>query len=63
MGKLIVQKYGGSSLADNVRIMSVAERIVSASVSGNQIVVVVSAMGNSTDDLLSLASSLSLIHI
>ena len=41
MGKLIVQKYGGSSLADNVRIMSVAERIVSASVSGNQIVVVV----------------------
>ena len=59
MGKLIVQKYGGSSLADNVRIMSVAERIVSASVSGNQIVVVVSAMGNSTDDLLSLASSIS----
>ena len=58
MGKLIVQKYGGSSLADNVRIMSVAERIVSASVSGNQIVVVVSAMGNSTDDLLSLASSI-----
>ena len=59
MGKLIVQKYGGSSLSDKFRIMSVAERIVRSSVSGNQIVVVVSAMGNSTDNLLELASGIS----
>lgn len=59
MGKLIVQKYGGSSLSDKSRIMSVSERIVRSSVSGNQIVVVVSAMGNSTDNLLELASSIS----
>ena len=39
--------------------MSVAERIVRSSVSGNQTVVVLSAMGNSTDNLLELASSIS----
>ena len=60
MGKLIVQKYGGSSLSDNGKIMSVAERIVKSTVSGNQtVVVVVSAMGNRTDDLLTLASGIS----
>ena len=59
MGKLIVQKYGGSSLSDKGKIMSVAERIVKTTGSGNEVVVVVSAMGNSTDDLLALASGIS----
>jgi aspartate kinase len=59
MSKLIVQKYGGSSLSDNTRIMSVAERISQNSILGYQTVVVVSAMGKSTDDLLSLSVKIS----
>jgi aspartate kinase len=51
---LIVQKYGGSSVADPVRIRSVARRVV-ASAAGNQLVVVVSAMGKTTDSLVNLA--------
>jgi aspartate kinase len=53
---LIVQKYGGSSVADAERIKRVAERIVAARRSGNEVVVVVSAMGDTTDELLELAS-------
>jgi aspartate kinase len=52
---LIVQKYGGSSVADATRIKRVAERIVSAKRAGNDVVVVVSAMGDTTDELLDLA--------
>jgi len=51
---LIVQKYGGSSVADPVRIRSVARRVVASS-AGNQLVVVVSAMGKTTDSLVNLA--------
>src|SRR5262249_2312377 len=51
---LLVQKFGGSSVADAEKIMSVARR-VAASAPGNQMVVVVSAMGKTTDGLLSLA--------
>src|SRR5438552_12544437 len=51
---LIVQKYGGSSVADAARIQSVARR-AAESAHGNQLVVVVSAMGKTTDGLLSLA--------
>ena len=51
---LIVQKYGGSSVADAERIRSVARR-VAESARGNQLVVVVSAMGKTTDGLLGLA--------
>ena len=51
---LIVQKYGGSSLADAEKIKSVAGRVAS-SASGHQLVVVVSAMGKTTDSLVSLA--------
>ncbi len=53
---IIIQKYGGSSLATPELIKNVAKRIARAHTSGNKIVATVSAMGNSTDDLLSLAS-------
>ena len=52
---LIVQKYGGSSVADATRIKRVAERIVATKRAGNDVVVVVSAMGDTTDELLDLA--------
>jgi aspartate kinase len=52
---LIVQKYGGSSVADAEKIGNVARRIAKARDEGNQVVVVVSAMGDTTDDLLKLA--------
>ena len=52
----IIQKYGGSSLATPELIKNVAKRIATAHTSGNKLVATVSAMGNSTDDLLSLAS-------
>jgi len=51
---LIVQKYGGSSVADPVRIRNVARRVAEGAAS-NQLVVVVSAMGKTTDSLMSLA--------
>jgi aspartate kinase len=56
---LIVQKYGGSSVADAERIKRVAERIVTARKSGHEVVVVVSAMGDTTDELLDLAHQVS----
>ncbi len=52
---LIVQKYGGSSVADAERIKSVARRIAATKDKGNQVVVVVSAMGDTTDELIKLA--------
>jgi len=52
---LVVQKYGGSSVADAERIKRVAERIVATRKAGNDVVVVVSAMGDTTDELLALA--------
>ena len=52
---LVVQKYGGSSVADAERIKRVAERIVATRKSGSDVVVVVSAMGDTTDELLDLA--------
>jgi aspartate kinase len=52
---LVVQKYGGSSVATAERIRRVAERIVKTKRSGNDVVVVVSAMGDTTDELLELA--------
>lgn len=53
---LIVQKFGGSSVADAESIKRVAKRIVDTRRSGNDVVVVVSAMGDTTDELLDLAS-------
>ena len=52
---LVVQKYGGSSVASAERIRRVAERIVETKKAGNDVVVVVSAMGDTTDELLDLA--------
>jgi len=56
---VIVQKYGGSSVASPEKIKSVAQRIVDTRRMGHQVVVVVSAMGNTTNELLELASSVS----
>ncbi|KNZ43048.1 aspartate kinase [Acetobacterium bakii] len=55
MQDLIVQKYGGSSVADVERIRRVAGRIIETKEKGKKVVVVVSAMGDTTDDLVSLA--------
>jgi aspartate kinase len=52
---LIVQKYGGSSVADAESIKRVAKRIVETRKAGNEVVVVVSAMGDTTDELVDLA--------
>ncbi|MBN9608964.1 MAG: aspartate kinase [Actinobacteria bacterium 69-20] len=56
---LIVQKYGGSSVESAERIKRVAERIVATRKAGNEVVVVVSAMGDTTDNLLDLATQVS----
>ena len=56
---IIVQKYGGSSLADAERIKHVASRIGACKERGNDVVVVVSAMGDTTDDLIDLAHRVS----
>ena len=55
----VVQKYGGSSVADAERVKRVAERIVASRREGNEVVVVVSAMGDTTDELLDLAQQVS----
>jgi aspartate kinase len=55
---LVVQKYGGSSVADAERIKRVAERIVATRREGNDVVVVVSAMGDTTDELIDLAEQI-----
>jgi aspartate kinase len=52
---LIVQKYGGTSVANPERINAVADRVAATAGSGHQVVVVVSAMGQTTDDLIELA--------
>lgn len=52
---LVVKKFGGSSVADPERIKRVARRVVEEHQKGNQVVVTVSAMGDTTDDLISLA--------
>ena len=56
---LIVQKYGGTSVADPDRIRAVAENVAITRRNGNDVVVVVSAMGKATDNLIALADSVS----
>jgi aspartate kinase len=56
---LVVQKYGGSSVDSAERIKKVAERIVETRNEGNEVVVVVSAMGDTSDELLDLATQVS----
>jgi aspartate kinase len=58
MGQLIVQKYGGSSVADPERIKNVARRIAESAAEGHRMVVVVSAMGKTTDALVALAHAI-----
>lgn len=55
---LVVQKYGGSSVADVEAMRRVAKRVVATREAGNTVVVVVSAMGDTTDDLLDMADAL-----
>ncbi|MGD2061651.1 MAG: aspartate kinase [Acidimicrobiia bacterium] len=55
---VVVQKYGGTSVANPDRIKAVADRVRSTRDSGNDVVVVVSAMGDTTDDLLALAAEI-----
>ena len=59
MGKLIVKKFGGSSVADIERIESVADNIELEIQRGNKVTVVLSAMGNSTDELIDMAKQIS----
>jgi aspartate kinase len=54
-GRLVVQKYGGTSVGDAERIKRVAERISARGLAGDRVVVVVSAMGDTTDELIALA--------
>src|SRR3989440_8581813 len=56
---IVVQKYGGSSVADVTRIKQVAERVMRTRAAGHDVVVVVSAMGDTTDELLALAKQVS----
>lgn len=56
---LVVQKYGGSSVADAEGIKRVARRIVDTKKDGHEVVVVVSAMGDTTDELIELAEQVS----
>jgi aspartate kinase len=56
---IVVQKYGGSSVADVSRIRQVAERVMRTRGAGHDVVVVVSAMGDTTDDLIALAKQVS----
>ena len=56
---IVVQKYGGSSVADAARMKQVADRVMRTRAQGHEVVVVVSAMGDTTDDLLRLAKQVS----
>jgi aspartate kinase len=56
---IVVQKYGGSSVADAARMKQVADRVMRTRGEGHDVVVVVSAMGDTTDDLLGLAKQVS----
>ena len=56
---IVVQKYGGSSVADAEGVKRVAQRILDAKRAGNDVVVVVSAMGDTTDELIDLAEQVS----
>src|SRR5712691_9701871 len=56
---IVVQKYGGSSVADVAKLKQVADRVMRTRREGRDVVVVVSAMGDTTDDLLGLAKQVS----
>ncbi|MBU1042938.1 MAG: aspartate kinase [Candidatus Omnitrophica bacterium] len=58
MEKMVVQKYGGTSVANPARIKSVAERVVATKKQGYKVVVVVSALGDTTDELIELSKQI-----
>ncbi len=58
MRNILVQKYGGTSVADADRIKNVAEKVVATKKNGHDVVVVVSALGDTTDELISLAAKI-----
>lgn len=60
MDNIIVQKYGGTSVGDVERIFNVAKRVIDTKESGNHVVVVVSAMGDTTDELIEKAKQITL---
>jgi len=60
---LIVQKFGGSSVADAEGVKRVARRVVDTQKAGNDVVVVVSAMGDTTDELLDRSPAMSLLPV
>ena len=55
---LVVQKFGGTSVADSEKILAAARKAVRAHQNGHQVVMVVSAMGKNTDTLISLAAEI-----
>ena len=55
---LVVQKFGGSSLKDAERVMEAARKAIRAKSSGNHVIVVVSAQGSTTDDLIAKAAEI-----
>ena len=59
---LVVQKFGGTSVADADRIRAVADHVARTVRAGNQVVVVVSAMGKTTDQLVRLAGDVSSVQ-
>ena len=58
MNNIIVQKYGGSSVADIEKIKKIAKKIVARAKEGNRMVIVVSAMGDATDELIKMAQKI-----
>ena len=58
MGRLIVKKFGGTSVADSARIEAVADNVEAEIQKGNKVTVVLSAMGKSTDALIELAKEI-----
>jgi aspartate kinase len=57
--EIVVMKFGGTSVGNADKIIKVAERVIKARDNGNDVIVVVSAMGDTTDDLINLASKIS----
>lgn len=55
---IVVQKFGGTSVADAARIHKAAQKVIAAKLAGHKVVVVVSAMGHTTDELIALAKSI-----
>ena len=55
---LVVQKFGGSSVANAQRVMAAARKAIRAKHAGNQVIVVVSARGDTTDELIALAKEI-----